>query len=191
MTSRLLRLTPLALALLALPVVSVAQQQTPEPAAELERDSAATAMLQGWLAEIQVINGRLQELQQQALQDSSLSAEQAALGESIRAAMEAADPTLEASMARVEQLQGEAAAAQQQGDAARLNELGAEVRQIEMKFVQAQQQALAEPELSAQLEAFQTRLEARIAELDPEAPQLIARFQQLQEQLASAMQAGG
>lgn len=191
MTSKLLRLTPLALALLAIPALSAAQQPAPAPAAELETDSAATAMLQGWLAEIQAINGRLQELQQQALQDSALGAEQEALGESIRTAMTEADPTLEASMARVEQLQAEAAAAQQAGDNARLNQLGAEVQQIEMKFVQAQQQALATPALGAQLEAFQTRLEAKMSELDPEAPQLIARFQELQERLASAMQTGG
>lgn len=191
MTSKLLRLTPLALALLAIPALSAAQQPAPAPAAELETDSAATAMLQGWLAEIQAINGRLQELQQQALQDSALGAEQEALGESIRTAMTEADPTLEASMARVEQLQAEAAAAQQAGDNGRLNQLGAEVQQIEMKFVQAQQQALATPALGAQLEAFQTRLEAKMSELDPEAPQLIARFQELQERLASAMQTGG
>lgn len=191
MTSKLLRLTPLALALLLSPTVSRAQQPAPQPAADLETDTAATAMLQGLLTEIQAINGRLQELQQAALQDSALSTEQAALGESIRTTMTEADPTLEASMARVEELQAEAEAAQQRGDDARLNELGAEVRRIEVQFVQAQQQALANPELSAQLESFQTRLEAKMAELDPEAPQLIARFQQLQERLASAMQAGG
>lgn len=191
MTTTFLRIAPLALSLLAAPAVLVAQEPAPAPTSELEADSAATARIQSWLGEIQQINGRLQALQQQALEDPTLSSEQEALGDRIRAAMAEADPTLEASMERVESLQAEAAAAQQQGNTARLEELGAEVRRIEAQFMEAQQQALSIPELSADLESFQARLEAKIVEIDAEAPQLIARFQELQERLASAMRMEG
>lgn len=191
MTYTLLRPTFLGLALLVLPTVGATQETPAPPTVAVETDSAASARLQGWLAEIQQINGRLQELQQQALSDPQLAAEQQALGERIRAAMAATDPTLEASMLRVQELQSEAAAAQQEGNNARLAELGTEVRQIQEKFVQAQQTALADPEISAAVEGFQERLQAKVTEIEPSTPQLIARFEELQSRLAAAMQTGG
>jgi chromosome segregation ATPase len=183
--------TTVALATLAAaPTALSAQVAAPAPA-DAPVDSAAAAQIQGWLAEIQQINGRLQELQQRAMQDPELAAEQEALGARIRTAMEAADPELQPSLERVEALQSEAVAAEQQADTARLMEIGEELRQIESRFMTAQEQALAQPEISSDLDAFQVALQSRLVELDPEAPQLIARFQELQQMLASALRPGG
>lgn len=185
---------PLALALLVAPATLRAQEPAPaaEPAPVEDNgvDEAATAQIQAWLAEIQQLNGRLLEVRQEALQDAELSASQEAIGARVRAAMEAADSTLITSMTRLEALQVEAQAAQQQGNGARLEELGAEVRAIEERFAAAQQQALSQPELSAEVQAFQERLQAKILELEPEAPQLIARFQELQQNLSAALGGG-
>jgi hypothetical protein len=62
-------------------------------------------------------------------------------------------------------------------------------KQIELRFRAAQQQALqAQPQLATQMQNFQTSLEAKMAQMDPGAEQLIARFQELQTRLAGAMQ---
>lgn len=185
---------PLALALLVAPATLRAQEPAPAaepvPAEDNGVDEAATSQIQAWLAEIQQLNGRLLEVRQEALQDAELSASQEAIGARVRAAMEEADSTLITSMTRLEALQEEAQAAQQQGDGERLEELGAEVRAIEERFAAAQQQALSQPELSADVQAFQERLQAKILEIEPEAPQLIARFQELQQNLSAALGGG-
>lgn len=183
---------PVVAALLALPAGLAAQTLEPAPARAQAAapDSAAVAQIQGWLAELQTVSGRLQALQEQALQDAELTAAQESLGARIRTAMEESDPSLVDGMERVETLQGEAEAAQAAGDQAKLMELGAELQQIEARFVIAQQRALARSDISSDLEAFEARLQARLVELDPEAPRLIERFQELQRMLSAAMGGG-
>lgn len=170
-----------ALLLAVLPGALAAQEPAPAP-------QGPPAELQGWLTELQQLHGRLEAIQKQALADPSLGAAQAELGANIRAAMEAIDPGLEQGMTRIQALEGEAAAAQQAGDQARLQAIGAEAQQIQAKFLNAQQQALQQPALAAQVEAFQDTLEAKMKEVDPEAETLIARFQELEQKLSAAMQ---
>ncbi|CAN5618672.1 hypothetical protein BH23GEM6_BH23GEM6_02870 [soil metagenome] len=180
--SKIKKTALVAFAIAALPGMAAAQQSGAPSAAEQQQ-------VQGWLAEMQQIHGELQELQTRALQDPQLSAAQLALGESIRTAMEQADPTLQQRMQRLQTLDSEAAAAQQAGDNAKLQQLGAEVQQIQEQFVAAQQKALVEqPQLAAQMQTFQTDLEAKMVQLNPQAEQLLARFEQLQTRLAGVMQ---
>lgn len=178
-----------ALLLAALPGALAAQEPAPAPApAAPTAPEGPSAELQGWLIELQQLHGRLEAIQAQALADPTLSAQQEELGTSIRAAMEAIDPALPQSMTRIQALESEAATAQQAGDQARLEQIGAEAQQIQAQFLNAQQQALQKPELAAQVEAFQVTLEAKMKEVDPEAEQLIARFQELEQKLSAAMQ---
>ena len=97
----------LALALLAAPA-ALAAQQAPATGQPVE--------IQGLLTELQGIHVQLQALQERALQDSALMAAQEALGASIKAAMAAADPTLEQEMARMQTLEAEFLTAQQAND---------------------------------------------------------------------------
>jgi hypothetical protein len=172
----------IALAALMLPSGLAAQQQ--EPAAPEQEQ------VQSWMAELQQVHGKLESIQQKAIQDPQLQAAQEALGERVKAAIEKADPTLAQSMARAEALEKEAVAAQEAGDQAKLQELGAEAQQIQAQFMAAQQKAFAQPELAARMEAFQASLEEKMVAIDPAAEPLIARFQELQQKLAAAMQAG-
>lgn len=176
-----------ALLLAILPGALMAQEPLPTPA---PAPQGPPEELQVWLTELQQLHGRLEAIQQQALTDPSLSAAQEELGANIRAAMESIDPELEQGMTRIQALETEAAAAQQTGNQARLQEIGAEAQQIQQRFLSAQQQALQQPALAAQIEAFQDRLEARMREVDPSAEQLIARFQELEQKLSAAMQGG-
>jgi uncharacterized phage infection (PIP) family protein YhgE len=172
----------IALAIAAGPSIASAQQAA-APSPELQRQ------VQGWLAEMQQIHGQLQELQNRALQDPQLSAAQASVGENLRNAMQQVDPSIQQGIQRLEAINAEAVTAREAGDNAKLQQLGTEVQQIELRFRAAQQQALqAQPQLATQMQNFQTSLEAKMAQMDPGAEQLIARFQELQTRLAGAMQ---
>lgn len=177
------RIRPAVIALfgaLALLPSSLSAQAAAPPA-----DQAAEA--NQWLTEIQQIHGRLSELQEKALQDPDLRAQQDSLGSHIRAAMEALDPTLVASLDRIQQMDAEATQAEAQNDEAKLSALSAEAQKLEQQFLSAQQRALAQPELAAEFTAFQTALQAKILAADPQAPQLLARFQELEQKLAAVM----
>jgi len=137
--------------------------------------------------EIQQLHGQLEEIQKKALADPALSQAQQDLGTKIREAMEAIDPQLEQSMTRIQALETEAMAAQQQGNQARLQEIGAEAQQIQQKFIATQQLALQQPELAARLEGFQDQLEKKMLEVDPAAERLMARFQELEQKLAAVV----
>lgn len=126
------------------------------------------------------IQMRLMQTQQQALQDPELQAAQETVTEELLAAMEQADPTLAEKSERAEAMQAEIHAAQQAEDQARLQELAGEAQQLEMAFATAQQQAMQDPELQASMGAFQDRMVAKMTEIDPETPQLIARLEQIQ-----------
>jgi chromosome segregation ATPase len=170
-------------ALVALPAALPAQQPQ-QPGAQIPEN------VRPLLMEMQQLHVRLEGIQQQALEDPQLSAAQDALGESIKQTMETIDPTLTESMERVQDLETEAAEAQRSGDQAKLQQLAAEAEQIQTKFLTAQEQALQQPALAAQIDSFQTQLERKMAEVDPEAQALIERFKELQVQIASVMQGG-
>lgn len=170
---------------LAIPIALAAQ--TPEPT-----DSAAPPdeELQGWLQEMQQVHEQLEELQREALMDPQLSAQQQELGEEIRVAMGAVDPTMDERMTRVEEIQAEATEAQGAGDSEKLNELMTEAQQIQQHFMDVQENALADPSIATKLESFQTELEAKMVELDPEAEGLITRFRELEERIGGAVSDG-
>lgn len=169
-----------AAALAAFPAASPAQ--TSGPATDLP--AAVPAEADEWLEEIQQIHVRLSELQARALEDPELSARRDSLGIHIKIAMEAIDPTLLNSMSRIEEMERQAAEAEAQSNDAKLTELRVEAQQIEEQFFAAQQQALQRPDLAARVSAFQTLLEQKIIAADPEAPDLLARFQELEARLS-------
>jgi cell fate (sporulation/competence/biofilm development) regulator YlbF (YheA/YmcA/DUF963 family) len=171
-----------AAAIVALPHASSAQ--TPEPALP----AAVPAEAKEWLEEFQQLHGRLTELQQRALEDPELSARQDSLGNHIKVAMESIDPTLPETMGRIDEMERQAAEAQAAQDEARLQELQKQAAQIEQQFFTAQQQALQRPDLAAEMLEFQSLLQQKILETDPEAPALMARFQELEQKLSGLQQ---
>lgn len=168
----------------------LAGQQRRDPGAA----ARAAADVQAWFGEREELHTRLQEIQDRALRDPSIAAGQAELGARIKEAMERADPTFARDLARMDSMEAEAAAAQQQRDSARLRQLGGEALQMERRFALAQERALQQPEIAAGVAAFQRNLERRMAALDPEADQLITRLRALEARIArhaSVPAAGG
>jgi hypothetical protein len=170
---------------LVVPVTLAAQ--TPESAQPAEPTAEE---MQSWFIEMQQVHEQLEGLQRDALMDPELSAQQEELGEEIRVAMEVADPMMEQRMTRVQELQAEATAAQGAGDTAKLQELMTEAQQIQQHFMTVQESALADPAIATKLETFQTQLEAKMVEIDPEAEALITRFRELEEKLSGIVSGG-
>lgn len=182
--------TLLALAIAAAP--ATAQQKTAPaaaaPSASAPRAPQPTAEQQAWLTELQQIGQRLQAAQMKALQDSELRAQQEALGAEFKAAMEKQDPGLAGVAQRVETMEAEARKAEQSGDEAKMKQLTQEAQQIQMRFAKAQAEALKNPALAAKAEAFEDKIEKKVIEIEPEAPKLLARGQELQAKLAASVQ---
>lgn len=143
-----------------------------------------------WMTELQQVHEQLEGLQQQALQDPAINAAQEELGEEIRVAMAEADPTLDEQLARMATLESEATTAQQTGDVQTLQTLMGEAQQIQQRFISVQQQVLGQPQIAGKVANFQTQLESKMLELDPEAEALITRFRELETKLNEAMGAG-
>jgi chromosome segregation ATPase len=175
----------LLLALAALPAAAGAQQN---PQATPPADPQLEQQVRGLMEQAQGLHERLEEIQAQALQDPQLRAAQEALGESIKTAMERIDPTLEHAVVRGQTLQTELAAAHRAGDQAKIARTEEQLQRIEQQFFAAQMQAIQQPELASRWQAFQTQLQNRMKRLDPEADDLIARFQEIQMQLMAMAQ---
>jgi uncharacterized membrane-anchored protein YjiN (DUF445 family) len=166
---------------LAFPSFLTAQQRMPASQAS----PAEQQEVQQLLTELRQLNTKLESIRQTVMADPQLQTTQEALGEEIKTAMEKADPELPRSLKRAEALEAEAAKAQREADEAKLQKLAEEAQQIQMRFVEAQAKVLNQPEVAAKVEAFQDTVEARMAQVDPEAPALIKRFQDLETRLTA------
>ncbi|CAN5709374.1 hypothetical protein BH23GEM9_BH23GEM9_17520 [soil metagenome] len=175
---RTIRATAFALVALGAPVMISAQQ------------SGSPAEVQQLMMEMQQLQLQLQPLQQQALQDSAIAAQQAAVSDAVREAMVAADSTMDAKLDRMEALVAQAWTAQAGGDTERLGAITTEAQQLQPEIMQAQMQALAVPEISERVEAFQTALQRKMLEIDPESKQLLDRRTELDAQIRAALGGG-
>jgi hypothetical protein len=149
--------------------------------------AATQQQLEALFQEFQQVHLQLESIQIQALQDPALAAAQEQLGQEIRQAMESTDPSLPQKISRIEALESEAMNAQQTGDANRLQQLMVEAQQIEEHFMTVQQQVLESPAIASKVSAFQTQLETKMKQVNPQTETLITRFRTLETQLASAM----
>jgi DNA-binding transcriptional regulator YbjK len=168
----------LALTLLAVPAHVVAQDPVVDPEQQ---------QVQDWLAELQQIQQRLAPLQARALEDPEIQASHQALEEMVRSALREEHPQFEEHIERIEALEQEAREAQQAGDEQRLQELAGEHQQIQAELMGMQAQVLERPEVAARVEQFDTALRSHMAELDPEAPAMLERYEELQARLSEAL----
>jgi hypothetical protein len=176
--------------ILAAAVLTIAAAQpalTQEPAGAPAPVRPEPADLEQMFMEFQRIHLELEEIQNRALQDSTLQATQEGLGSDIQKAMETADPTLPEWMARVSVLEAEAHAAQQADDVPRLEVVVAERDSLTQRFFALQNQIVGEPEMAGRIAGFQADLQRKMVEIAPHATRLIERLRQLESVLQEAM----
>lgn len=155
------------------------------PAALSAQEAAAPAPAPAPAApanEAQQIVARLGALQQQAMQDPAVKAASDSLDAVLLAVASRLDPNYAAAVARSDAFKAEVEAARAAGDNAKLNELAVEGEGLQQAIQSGQQAAMQDAEFQAARQAFMTTLFARMAQIDPEAPQLVARLNELNAQ---------
>jgi predicted nucleic acid-binding Zn-ribbon protein len=179
---RMKNLLLVAVLALTYPGIAAAQQRpAPAPTAAQQQE------VQQLLAELRQLNDKLEAIRAKALEDPKLLSAQNALGEEIKTAMEKADPELPRSLQRVEVLEAEAMKAQQAGDNAKLQQLAAEAQTIQRRFVEAQAKVMSQDAIASKVDAFQGSVEARMTQIDPQAPAMIKRFHELETRLSARL----
>lgn len=143
----------------------------------------------GAIREYRQLNQQIQQIRQEALQDSAVGAEQADLRESVMAAMRENQQTA-TQMDRFDSLRQQMQQAQQEGDSARMRELIPRLQRLQMSLQRAQQQVLQRGEISGQLDTFQSHLEDEMKEVDPRTSELLSRQDSLVEEIRSQAPTG-
>jgi hypothetical protein len=172
------------LALSFVPAALVAQQRMPQP----ETAPEPPPQVQVWISEAQQIQQRLEPIHTRAMEDPALRQAQTELSGAIVVALMQAGPEVQADIRRVETIQPELRAAQDSGNQEQLQRLVREAQQLQQRLAQAQSRVMERPEIAAQAEAFQTRLQARMVALEPRAEAMLQRLMALQAQILEAMQ---
>jgi hypothetical protein len=170
-----------SLVLALAPVTLHAQQPGAMDPSQLPPD------VQEVFAELKQVQSQIEPIQQEALADPELQAEQAALGEQIQTAMADVNPDMPQQMQRLQELAAEAESAQSEQDQARIGEILTEARDIEVALQDAQAQALQRPDLAPRVQAFQQKVQAKMVEVDPAANDLIQRMGELESRLMALM----
>jgi hypothetical protein len=118
---------------------------------------------------------RALELLVRAREDAGVQHAEAELEEATRSARRRLDPASAEREARARQLQEEAAAAREAGDADKLNLLAREADQLRTYFADLGRRAAEDPAVTAAKQRREGAMMARMTELDPEAPALLER----------------
>ncbi len=144
------------------------------------------------MAEYQEVQSRLGQLQVQVIRENAeLEAHRSAIDELVNVAMREADPETDAHIARLEVLSEEAMAAQRTQDSATMQTLMGEIVQLRSALNAAQAAAVAREDVRSEIESFEAALMLKLREVDPEAPGLAARLDELAEILSAGGPGGG
>lgn len=141
-----------------------------------EMDAETMARIQ----EIQELQARLEPIQQEALQDPALASQLESIQERVETAMRAENAEL---FARMDRLQEEIAEAQAGGEPQQMQELMMRAQGLQQEAQAAQAAVLQRPEIQGPVEEFEAAHRARMVEIDPEAGELLDRFELLVAQL--------
>jgi len=144
--------------------------------------------VQAMLEELDETQDRLEELQGRALAGSeALQAEQSRIQELVESTLRIVEPEYEALIRRFGELQQEAAAAQQSEDMEAFQTVMTEAQTIQMRLQTAQAQAFERDEVDTAVSAYREQLVDEMTRLDPEAPRLMDRMEELVERLEDIM----
>lgn len=167
------------------PIHEAALSDMPPPAAVIPGTPAELR------AEYAALQQGLSRLQQQALQDSAVAKQLAALEEEVNRRMTAADPTVPGKIDRLDHIQAEVNAAQAAGDSEKIQALVQEGTNLQLELRQLRGQTLADEEMEPRMEAVRTAVLAKMTELDPDAQKNMDRANAISAQLRADAPPGG
>lgn len=173
-----------ALALLAVPLASVAGQALP---AQPEVPDTVRVLY----GEIQELQQRLESIQMEAFeQHPALDTQRQEVEQFVTDAMVGADPDVEEQMERLPRLQQELVAAQQAQDTAKLREVVMEGRQIQGELTRIRDATMQQEDVQERVNAFRESLLVAMREVDPATDQVVGRIEEMARKLQE-LQGGG
>lgn len=185
------RLTITAMAALLVAAPLNAQEPppvTPPPQQQMQQPQLPDSV-QDMMDEYQELNEEVGMLQEQAIAGSEeLQERRDALDELIMGKITGIEPEFEALIERLNELEQEAQAAQQQQDMETLQALMNEGQAIQERLQGAQNEALESEEVEEHMNEFQDHLIAEMTEYDEDVPEKIERLEDLAERLNAALE---
>jgi len=168
--------------LFALP--AAAQEPPTPPVMQQQQQQQFPPEVQAMLDELEETQEKLEELQDRALAGSeSLQAEQVRIQGVVETALRIVEPEYESLVARFGELQQEAVVAQQAEDMEALQSVMNEAQGLQMRLQAAQAQAFEREEVDTAVTEYREQLVEEMARLDPDAPRLMERMEELVERL--------
>lgn len=166
---------------------SPAAQAPDLPGAMAGADSQTRARMQ----QFRQVARRLNQLQQRALEDSALQAQQAALQQRIERAVVEIDPEAEQKLERLQEIQSQLQAATAEGGVGQaqmdsLRPILTEAQSLQRQLQEARNQAMQRQPVVDALEDFRADMLAEMQELDPDADSLVALAESLSARLQAA-----
>lgn len=148
------------------------------PLTLFSQGAPATPEIESWLSELKDIQERLAPVERAALEEPGMQEEQEAIGSAVLAAMVQADSTVEVKLDRLREIM--LAAHGSNGSDGEMDQLIAEIRELQPQVEEARAEALARPEIVAMLADFRKKVQTRMVSLDPASEPLISRFEELE-----------
>lgn len=154
-------------------------EQTPATGEGAAQGQLDPEMMQRMM-EVQEIQQRLGPIEQEAMQDPELTAQLESIQQQVETAMRAEDEEL---FDRMDELEAEFTEAQEAENQERIQEISQEAQGMQMQLQEIQQRVLEDPELQAEIDAFEEARRARMIEIDPEAGELMDRIDEIMDEL--------
>jgi chromosome segregation ATPase len=160
------------------------------PAAGTPAVPGSTSELAALQAELAGIQAKLGPLQNQAMSDPGLQEEFRSLEAAVEDAMLEWDSELPEHRKQLGALEERYRAAQESGNEEETKAIMAEGTSLNAKVQQARSRAMSNPDIVEKMSEFQDNVLARMAEIDPEAKDLIERANAIANQLSSGPTGG-
>lgn len=132
------------------------------------------------MTEAQQLQQELSPIQQQAMESSELANQLAELQARVETAMRETNPEL---FQQMDDLEADFLAAQEEGDSARIQQVGMQAQGVQMQLQQAQQTLVDRPDIREAIDAFQEAQRAAMIEIDSDAERIMDRLDEIIEEM--------
>ena len=136
----------------------------------------------------QEISQQLEGVQKQALEDEKIQKQSEEFTQELKTEMIRQDSSVEGKISRQEKLMEEYKKAQASGSKEEMTAIQQKFQGVSQDLQSVQQKALQNPELVKERDEFNNALIAKMTEIEPKTPDLLAQLQSLSQKLQQSSQ---
>lgn len=129
------------------------------------------------------INQQVQQIQQQAMADEDIQNMTQEFSDKLEAAIVEENPELQSAVDKKNELIDQFEKAQQAGDQEQLQQISQDYEAVNQELQPAQQQIMQQEEFRTEAQEIETAVMAKMEEINPETPQLLAKMNELRTKL--------